>query len=496
MSQRIRRGYMTNVRLKPFGALVAATIIGGAIRFSTLDIQSFWDDEGFTVTLTRFGFVEMLNAVPQTEASPPLYYVLAWVWAQIFGTGEWGLRSLSALFGTATIPIVYLAARQIGTARGAAVSSLLVAASPLLVWYSQEARTYALFALLSALSFLAFARASQRKAGSLAWWAAIAALALASHYFAVFIVGPEACWLLFSRGVRRATVVAVGSVAAVCGILIPLGLHQSEHAGGPLNTALLTRVAQVPEQFLVGYGVWATTVGKLAAAASGVLAAIGVWLLILRASPKTQRGAALAAAVAAVAVAVPILAAYAGIDYLATLYLIGSLPLFAIAVAQGLATTRLGSAAAAALVAIGVSVTGFVAATPEMQRSDLRGVASALGPPTLTRAIVLAPTSRVDIYMNSVRGFPVRGLAVREVIYVALPVKEGGQAAIVPRKLSHPFAVEGFHFSARVFADRFTIVRFRALRPRRVTQDELLQSSFAEWPRERTSVVTQRQAST
>jgi mannosyltransferase len=487
----IRRAHLTNVRLDPFGAVFAATMIGGAIRFSTLNIQSFWDDEGFTVHLMRLGFVDMLEGVSETEGSPHLYYVLAWGWAQIFGTGEWGLRALSALFGTATIPVVYLAARAIGSRRGAAIAAFLVATSPLLAWYSQEARTYALFAFLSALTFLAFTQALGGDTRSLMWWAATASLALAAHYFAIFIVVPEAAWLLFSLGVRRATLGAAGIVAAVAAALLPVALHQSQHAGGALDTPLETRVAQVPLQLLVGYGVWAMPIGKLAAAASALLVGLAVWLLLRRSPAEVQRGAALAAGVASFAVAAPILSAYAGIDYLKTFYLIGSLPLFAIAVAQGFAATRAGSVAAAAVVTIGLSVIGLVAATPWLQRPDLRGVASALGPPTVARAIVLAPTSRIDVYMSGLRSFPARGRPISEVVFVSLPVKEAGEVPDVPRRLSSPFAVAGFKGSRHVFADRFTILRFRAPRPRGVSREALLRASFDEWPRELTSVVAQ-----
>ena len=37
-----------------------------------------------------------MDAVGFSESTPPLYYALAWVWTQLTGTGEFGLRSLSA----------------------------------------------------------------------------------------------------------------------------------------------------------------------------------------------------------------------------------------------------------------------------------------------------------------------------------------------------------------------------------------------------------------
>jgi len=44
----------------------------------------------------------MLHAIPHSEATPYLYYVLAWPWTHVFGSGEVGIRSLSALAGTVT----------------------------------------------------------------------------------------------------------------------------------------------------------------------------------------------------------------------------------------------------------------------------------------------------------------------------------------------------------------------------------------------------------
>ena len=480
------------MRPGPVGAVVAATIIGGAIRISTIGIQSYWDDEVFTVDLMHLRFGDMLQTVPRTEGSPHLYYVLAWCWTQIFGTGVWGLRSLSALIGTATIPVVYLAARVVGSTRGAAIAALLVAANPFLVWYSQEARAYALLAFLSALSFLAFGRALQGEARGLLWWSVTASLALAAHYFALFIVVPEAAWLLYSLGARRATLAATAAVAAVCLALLPLAVRQSHHAGGLLDTSLRSRVSQVPVQLLVGYGVTAVTVGKVATAVMVVLVGLAAWLLIARSPTEVQRGAALAAGVAILAVIPPIVGAYGGVDFVKTLYFIGPIPLFAIAAAHGFAATRSGLVAAVAVVAIGLSLAGYVAATPWLQRPDLRGVASALGAPTLNRVIVLAPTTRISVYMRGLQAFPAGGQRVREVDFVAMPVKAPGEVPRVPRRLSHTFTVAGFELWRRIFAERFTIVRFRASSPGPVTRAELQRASFREWPRNLTSVVMQK----
>ena len=70
--------------------IIAAAVI---VRFATLGHQSYDHDEAVTAwRVLRGGLGGTLNAVASSERSPPLYYLLAWVWAQLFGTGEVGLR--------------------------------------------------------------------------------------------------------------------------------------------------------------------------------------------------------------------------------------------------------------------------------------------------------------------------------------------------------------------------------------------------------------------
>src|SRR5919199_1265062 len=93
--------------------LIALTLAGAALRFATLDLQSFWYDEAVTVGIVRLDFGAILDHIPKSESTPPLYYVLAWLWTRVFGSGEVGIRSLSALLGTLAIPVFYLAAREL-----------------------------------------------------------------------------------------------------------------------------------------------------------------------------------------------------------------------------------------------------------------------------------------------------------------------------------------------------------------------------------------------
>ena len=90
-------------------AVAALTAARGRPAFLGIGHQGFWFDEGNTALLVHYSPGKMLGLIPQSESTPPLYYCVAWVWARLFGYGEAGLRSLSAVCGVATVPVAYMA---------------------------------------------------------------------------------------------------------------------------------------------------------------------------------------------------------------------------------------------------------------------------------------------------------------------------------------------------------------------------------------------------
>ena len=193
--------------------LAALLAVAAIVRFATLDHQSFDHDEAVTaIRVLHPGLGDTLSVVSHLERSPPLYYVLIWLWSKLFGIGEVGLRSLSALIGTLTVLPAYLAARELGSRRAGLIAAALVALTPYLVWYSQEARSYALYVFFAAWALCYFARSlNDSSPRNLALWAGASALALCSHYFAVFLIVPQGIWLIGATWPRRGGALAVAA---------------------------------------------------------------------------------------------------------------------------------------------------------------------------------------------------------------------------------------------------------------------------------------------
>jgi hypothetical protein len=180
--------------------LAAILLLAAALRLPTLGSQSLWYDEAFTpVHVLHASLGATLRSVSHTENSPPLWYVLEWGFTRVLGTGALALRLLSALAGLATVPLAWGVGRELAGRRAAAATALFVAVNPLFVWYSQEARVYGLFVFTATLALWCFLRALRVSTPRrLAAFAASGALALLTHYFAVFLLAPMCVWLLFA----------------------------------------------------------------------------------------------------------------------------------------------------------------------------------------------------------------------------------------------------------------------------------------------------------
>jgi 4-amino-4-deoxy-L-arabinose transferase-like glycosyltransferase len=465
----------------------ALTLLAAAIRLPTLAQQSYWLDEGYTVRLVRMSLSGMLHAIPRTESTPPLYYAAAWVWSRILGDGEFGLRSLSALAGIATVPVAWAIARRLGGTRVAAIAGLLVAVSPLLVWFSQEARSYALAALLATISVLSVVGWMQDgRPGWLAGWAVAAALGLATHYFVVFVVAPETVLLWLRRPPSDRRLAAATAVVAIVAVaLVPLALAQrgTGHTDYIAQGALGTRAVQVPKQLLLGY---ASPLQVFTAVLAGAIVLVGaIWPLAT--DRETRARAWVPLVVGASCVLVPMALAVVGIDFLDTRNLLPALPALYVAGAIGFVSARawpLGGVLAVALAVISLLVIALVDATPRYQRDDWRGAERALGAPAGTRALVTPDTGLVPLQAYLPRLTALTGpAAVRELDVIDIPPQTPGNGKTVPARLTGPLPVPpGFRLQRAVYTRTYSALRYVAPRPVVVTPGSLVGAHLGAGP--------------
>jgi 4-amino-4-deoxy-L-arabinose transferase-like glycosyltransferase len=451
--------------------LAGLTALGVAVRFGSLGLQSYHHDEVITAARVIPGsFFHMLTEVKASESNPPLYYVLAWIWSKLFGTGEVGLRSLSALFGVATIPVVYLICRQLASERAGLIGAAIVAVNPMLIWYSQEARSYALVVFFGALALYFFVRALQNRDGhDLAFWALATAMAINSHYFAVFPAAIEALWLLVALRSRwRATLPAVGGVAVVGLALMPLIMAQANptHIGWIDHSLLSARFYETGVSFLIGETghVIAEPPRNRFAFVPAVLIGAALLLVVLRGGAREKRGAATGIIIGAGVALLAGAAALVGHDYIVERNLLPALVPLIIAAAIGFAARgarRAGLVCAIALCTYWFVFDIHVTQTPNLQRPDFRGLTAKLGKASQPRAIVTwkLAADPVQFYLADGAERIYSGEApVREIDVVSKPI-----VARQPPRLP-----KGFHPVQRLRLERLTLTRYMSNRLRYV----------------------------
>jgi mannosyltransferase len=465
------------------GVVVGLTLLAAALRFTRIGHQGFWYDEAATNQLVHLSLSKMLAVLPQTQATPPLYFALAWVWARVFGFGEAGLRSLSALAGVATVPVVYGLGRELISPRAGIVAAALTACSPMLVWYSQEARSYSLLVLLSAVSLLMFARVlSEPQLGRVIGWAAASALALATHYFAIVVVAPSAAWLVWMYRRQARVLLGVAAVGLAGLALIPLALSERQHGRWVAFIPFSVRLGQIRPQFVVGTGATAGG-GLMRSLATGVLLAALV-LMVARGDARERRAAMLAGAIAAAGFALALILLR---DDVITRNVIALWVPCALLIAAGLGARRaglFGLAGAAVLCAIGLIAIVEVTITPNLQRPDWRPVARALGPPPRHvdgdggRAILVQHYRTLlplGVYQPRLRLLGRSGAPVTEIDIIGIDAPYsascwwGAACGLTASQLQSTYPIPGFRAVSRERVSRFSILRLRADRPHRLT---------------------------
>lgn len=161
--------------------------------------QPLWYDETFTARMASIP-LQNLPAAIMGDVHPPLNYLIQWLTARLLGDSAIALRLPSLAFGLLCVYIVYRLTECYfpHTSRWAA---LIVALLPMPMYYSAEARQYALLAALALGVWLAIAE--RRKllfmvcAGLLMWTHNLAAVyLLLACFWALWVARPRKAWML------------------------------------------------------------------------------------------------------------------------------------------------------------------------------------------------------------------------------------------------------------------------------------------------------------
>jgi mannosyltransferase len=459
-------------RSRAFWIVAGLTALATLLRFATLGVQSYHHDEIVTASrILRGGFGHAMHQVWTGESTPPVFYALAWVWTQLVGTGEFGLRAISAGAGVATVPVAYLIGRELRGRRAGLWAAALVAVNPMMLWYSQEARAYALVALFGALSVLYWLRAERDGARrDFVWWGIWSGLAIGTHYFVAFPIAAEGLMLLRRRGLR-ASLVGLAILAACAIAVAPVAIHQMSlgHADWIGSFSLGHRLWETASTFVTGEtgDIIARPERPWFAIAPLAFSVAALVLLLRRGAGRDRRAAARPLLLFAAAIGIPVALALveASKDFVLARNLIPALvPLLAaigIAVSSP-ASRKLGAAVGALLFAYSLGFCILASTDEAFQRPNWSAVAERIGEPHGPRATVTWTLGEAPLrYYLSTGAIQVRAQEKYDWLVKEIDFVSDGVEPAPPHKLLGP----GFRQVAREDTGRLFIRRYRFQQP-------------------------------
>jgi len=177
-------------------AMLAAFYLATSIYIGSHRL--FWYDEIVTAHLAGLpNLATIFDALGHgADGLPPGYYILAMTSQKLFGSSEVVARLPSALAMTAGLLITFDCARRLSDGLHGLIA-LSVLTCSFLPYYGYEARSYAIYFMLSALSLWLLTCAPDDKRWPAIAFGTVLFLAVTIHYYAVLLLVPYGLWELY-----------------------------------------------------------------------------------------------------------------------------------------------------------------------------------------------------------------------------------------------------------------------------------------------------------
>lgn len=230
--------------------LFLVLLVGLLVRLISLN-QSLWIDEATNALVSKMSIADIFAKFLPNDVHPPLYYLILKYWVAVFGNSEISLRIPSVVFGIAAIYVTYLIAQKLVDTKAALISALLMSTSGLAIYYSQEARLYALTTLLVSLAVYLYLKEKWL------WFSIILPIIGLTDYVSLFII--PVFFLAAPKNWRR-LIVSLIPLITVFGLWssvfikqLSAGLHQQGSIWWDVMGNLsLKNMLLIPVKFILG----------------------------------------------------------------------------------------------------------------------------------------------------------------------------------------------------------------------------------------------------
>ena len=233
--------------------LIILLVMGVFFRFVNLEGKSYWIDEVFTsLRISGYTQAEVIQELSQGQVIsldelqkyqrpnpekgitgtikglaleepqiPPLFFIMARFWVQIFGHSPAVTRGFSSAISLLAFPAIYWLCRELFESPLTGwMAMALVAISPFQVLYAREARNYGLWAVIILISSWTLLRAIRiNKKSNWAIYATTVALGFYAHLFFALVAIGHGIYILALQSFRGTKTVTAYLLASLAGVL-------------------------------------------------------------------------------------------------------------------------------------------------------------------------------------------------------------------------------------------------------------------------------------
>ncbi len=208
--------------------VLIALVIGLAlvVRIYRLGHENFWIDEVRQVRIASQTPSEIvrsygsMHSESHTHTVAPLSPLITHFFISEIDT-EYYARLPSAIFSTLGVFALFLFSRQLLPFSTSLLAALFLAFSPIDVWYSQEARWYSQWSVITTLSYLALVRAEKTR--SLGAWIGYFLATVANLYtfiYSAFVIAAQAISVTWRQRIGRGSLRTLATFVLAC-LLVP-----------------------------------------------------------------------------------------------------------------------------------------------------------------------------------------------------------------------------------------------------------------------------------
>ena len=218
-------------------SLISLVIVGCILRFYNLAFNSLWIDETATYLFAQHTFMEIWGFTASGgEFNPPLFF---WVehFMIVFGNSEFVLRFIPAIAGIATIPAFFLIGRELKDDATGLIAAFILTISQFAIFYSQEARAYALLLFFVSIALYFFIRSIDKN--NIRDWiltGVFSSIAVWTHFYAAIVIVPmflSMLWIYRRQLLRPISTIVVFIICTIPLIIATIGLFAKRVSSSP-----------------------------------------------------------------------------------------------------------------------------------------------------------------------------------------------------------------------------------------------------------------------